>query len=120
MTTLFVQPWRPVMEQGIIQPGAKIWFTVTETNTAAPVYEDEDMLVLRTNPVRADANGRVPATYMDVDNIDYRVRIYSKNASVGVDIPLEEMDPYNGVVFADGPKGDPGLPGRGLCLHERP
>ncbi len=98
---LFVQPWRPLLEQGVIAPGAKIWFTLEGTNTVQPVYSDSDLTTLRSNPVIADAMGHIPPTYLDNDNISYRVRVYAKDATVGVSTPLEEYDPYSAGAFAD-------------------
>lgn len=90
---LFFIPWRPLLEQGVIQAGGQILFTLTGTGTLAPVYSDVGLTTPRLQPVVADANGRIPVTYLD-HALSYRVRFYARQAEAGVATPLEEYDPY--------------------------
>jgi hypothetical protein len=99
MASLFYMPFRPAYDSaGISVPGAQAWFTVTGTNTPAPIYADNGLTTPLANPLPANGVGKFPAAYMD-DAVSYRVRIYAKNATVGVDTPLEEMEPYTLNVF---------------------
>src|SRR5689334_13064711 len=111
---LFFLPYRAAFDgAGATIPGAQVWFTDTGTNTPEPVYSDAALTVQRSNPVVADGVGKFPGgIYMD-PAITYRVRIYGKNAVVGVDSPIEEYDPYIPGLFADAPAGPPGSPGEG-------
>ena len=90
----FFMPFRPAYDvNGLTIPGAQIYFTVTGTNTKAPVYSDIALSVPLENPVEADAIGKLPPIYMD-SGVSYRVRIYTPLATPGVSVPVEEYDPY--------------------------
>jgi hypothetical protein len=55
--------------------GAKVEFFLTETTTPTPVYQDSDLSTEHTNPVVADAAGRLPPIYLDpliVYKIEFR------------------------------------------------
>lgn len=94
MANLFYMPFRPAYDSaGISIPGAKAYFTLTGTNTASAPFSNAGLTTPRTNPVIAGSSGKFPTTYLDPAKT-YRVRIYSKNATVGVDTPLEEFEPY--------------------------
>jgi hypothetical protein len=102
MASLFYMPFRPAYDSaGISVPGGQAYFTLEGTNTSSPVYEDSALTVPLSNPLVANGVGKFPTAYLD-DAVSYRVRIYAKNAEVGVDTPLEEMDPYSTSLF-DGP-----------------
>lgn len=101
MANLFYMPLRPAYDSaGVSVPGAKAWFTTTGTNTPATVYSNNGLTVPRTNPVVFDGVGKPPTTYLDPAKT-YRVRIYARDAEVGVDTPLEEYDPYVPGLWAD-------------------
>lgn len=91
---LFYMPFRPAFDANMKTiPGAQAWFTLPGTNTPTPVYTDVGLTTADANPIVANAVGRFPIVYMD-DAITYRVRIYDEDATVGVDTPLEDYDPY--------------------------
>jgi hypothetical protein len=93
-SSMFFMPFRPAYDSaGVSVPGAKAYFTLTGTNTPSAPFSDAALTTPRTNPVVADAIGKFPTTYVNAA-ITYRVRIYSRDATVGVDTPLEEFDPY--------------------------
>src|SRR5690349_7287587 len=90
----FFMPFRPVYDAaGLTVPGAQVYFTFTGGNSKAPVYSDISLTTPLSNPVIADAVGKLPVIYMD-SGISYRVRIYTREATPGVDTPVEEYDPY--------------------------
>lgn len=90
----FYMPFRPARDDsGASLPGALAWFTLTGTNTEEDIFSDIGLTTPRLNPVEANGVGRFPNTYLD-DTKTYRVRIYGPNATVGVDTPIEEYDPY--------------------------
>lgn len=90
----FMLPFRPAYDSnGKMLPGAKLWFTLEGTDTPTPVYTNAGLTVAHANPVIANAVGRFPTIYFN-DAIDYRVRLYTSDADVGVDDPEEEYDPY--------------------------
>jgi hypothetical protein len=92
----FIMPFRPAFDGNAKSiPGAQAWFTITGTNTPAAIYSDAGLTTPKTNPVVANGVGRFDDIYLDSE-VNYRVRIYDKNAEVGVDSPLEEYDPYHG------------------------
>lgn len=89
----FFLPYRPAFDNaGISVPGAQVYFTEPATNTPKAIWADEALTVAQTNPLVADGAGHFPVTYLEDD--EYRVRIYGRNAEVGVDTPFEEYDPY--------------------------
>lgn len=93
---LFLAPYRmPLNENGRVQPGAQVWFTQTGTDVEADTYSDGALTTLNPNPFIASATGRVDPIYLD-PSVTYRIRLYSPWATVGVDTPLEEYDPYTG------------------------
>jgi hypothetical protein len=101
MANLFYLPFRPVYDNaGVSVPGAKAYFTLTGTNTITPVYSNSGLSTPRTNPVVANGVGKFPTIYLD-PAVNYRVRIYDADATVGVSTPLEEFDPYVPGLFAD-------------------
>lgn len=88
---LFYLPFLPALDMnGFPIAGAKAYFYVTGTNTLAPVYVDDTLTGLLSNPVVADAAGRWPSIYLD-NTIVYRLVI--KDSS-DVTIPGFDVDPY--------------------------
>jgi hypothetical protein len=53
-------------------PGAKVGFFITATSTLTDTYQDSALTTPHTNPVIADAAGRLPPVYLNPD-ILYRV-----------------------------------------------
>jgi len=100
MPEMFVMPFRPAYDSnGATIPGAQAWFTLSGTNDPSPVYTTSSLTTPRTNPIVANGVGKFPRSYLDpaiTGGAGYRVRIYSADAVVGVDTPIEEYDPYTG------------------------
>jgi hypothetical protein len=95
---LFYLPFRPALNlNGLVIPGAKLYFYLTGTETLAPIYAGESLSVPLANPVTANAAGRWPSVYLD-DTIVYRVVL--KDAS-GVTIPGMDVDPYLSSIVDD-------------------
>lgn len=91
---MFAMPFRPIYDtNGGIIPGGQVYFTLTGTNTPSAPYTNAALTTPLENPVVANGVGRLPTTFLD-ENITYRVRVYEADAVVGVDVPLEEYDPY--------------------------
>lgn len=108
MPEMFVLPFRPAYDSnGRTVPGAQAWFTLTGTNTETPVYSDAALTIEQPNPLVADGLGKFPRSYLD-PAIDYRLRVYTEDAVVGVDSPIadHDYDPYTGAE-----QGSQGLPG---------
>lgn len=105
----FVMPFRPAFDSNAVSiSGALAWFTLTGTNTPAPVYADAALTVPRMNPVVSNAAGRFPQTFLD-DTLVYRVRIFDADADVTTATPIESYDPYTpSETGSQGVKGDPG------------
>jgi len=108
MPDMFVMPFRPAYDSnGRFAPGAQAWFTLSETNTPYPVYSDEALTTQQPNPLVADGLGKFPRSYLD-PGVDYRVRVYVAEATVGIDDPLTDHD-YDPYVPSDmgstGPRG---------------
>jgi hypothetical protein len=95
---MYFVPFRPAYDSaGISVPGSQHYFTVSDGgsggDTPSAPYLDAAMTIPASNPVIADGAGKIPAIYLD-EAVTYRVRIYGRNAVVGVDTPLEEYAPY--------------------------
>jgi len=108
MPDMFVMPFRPAYDSnGRFAPGAQAWFTLSETNTPYPVFADEALTVEQENPLIADGLGKFPRSYLD-PSVDYRLRVYLADSTVGIDDPLTDHD-YDPYVPSDmgsaGPRG---------------
>jgi hypothetical protein len=114
MPEMFVLPFRPAYDSnGRTIPGAQAWFTLSGTNTETPVYADAALTIEQPNPLVSDGLGRFPRSYLD-PAVDYRLRVYTEDAEVGVDSPIadHDYDPYTGAEQGSaGPEGDPGEDG---------
>lgn len=111
MPEMFVLPFRPAYDSnGRTVPGAQAWFTLTGTNTETPVYSDSALTVEHANPLVADGLGKFPRAYLD-PAVTYRLRVYTEDATVGVDSPItdHDYDPYTGAEQgSQGLQGDAG------------
>jgi hypothetical protein len=57
--SLFVTPWFEALDDdGLIMPGAQLFFFLSGTSTPATTWADGDLLVPQTHPVIADSFGR--------------------------------------------------------------
>lgn len=94
MSNMYFMPFRPAYDSaGISVPGSKHYFTLSGGETPSAPFQNAILSIPHSNPVIADGVGKIPAIYLD-EAIEYRVRIYDRNADVGVDTPLEDYDPY--------------------------
>lgn len=90
----FSLPYRPAFDSnGKVIAGAQLYFTLSGTSTPKTVYSDVSMSEPLPNPVVANAAGRFPPIYYDASTL-MRARLYEEDATVGVDTPLEEFDPF--------------------------
>lgn len=86
---LFLLPFRPALDaNGLVVPGAQIYFYAHGTSTPQPVYSTSALSVELPNPVVADASGKWPSIYLDMAKI---YRCVLKDAGGGV---IAERDPY--------------------------
>lgn len=94
MSKMYFLPFRPAFDSaGITVPGSQHWFTLAGTNTPSAPFTDATLATPLENPLVSNGIGYLPPVYLN-PAISYRVRIYDENAEVGVDVPLEEYDPY--------------------------
>jgi hypothetical protein len=75
--------------------GAKVEFFITQTTTPTPVYQDSDLSTEHTNPVIADAAGRLPPIYLD-PSIIYKIE-FRDSADVEI---YPAVDPVNDQVLS--------------------
>jgi hypothetical protein len=106
MSKMYFLPFRPAFDSaGVSVPGSQHYFTLAGTNTPSAPFIDAALTTHTENPVVANGIGYLDPIYLD-PAISYRVRIYDADATVGVDTPLEEYDPYipalaNADIFSD-------------------
>jgi hypothetical protein len=94
MSKMYFLPMRPAFDSaGITVPGSQHWFTLVGSNTPSAPFADAALTVPLENPVIANGIGYLPPVYLS-ESVSYRVRVYARHAEVGVDVPLEEYDPY--------------------------
>lgn len=85
----FLLPFRPAINpNGLVVPGAQIYFYGTGTTTLQTVYADSGLVTPLSNPVMANAAGAWPAIYMDGTKT-YRVVLKDSLGAV-----LGDTDPY--------------------------
>lgn len=75
-------------ESGRPLAGARLIFSITETETPARTYADAELTVPHPNPLVADSGGFFPPVYLD-DDITYRVRLTDRRGEL-----LLDVDPY--------------------------
>ncbi len=99
---LFYLPFRPAIDaNGIVVPGAKLYFYATGTSTPQPIYADAELTTKLDNPLGANGAGAWPSIYID-NSLTYRVVLRDADGVV-----LSEADPYvpGSVGGADGKTG---------------
>lgn len=102
MAVLFYLPFRPVYDGNMrVVSRAKAYFTLAGSNVASAPYQNEALTVPHTNPVRANSVGRFPTIWLN-PALSYRVRLYDADGRPNIDTPLEEYDPYTGVLPGSG------------------
>lgn len=79
---------RAISDEGRPLAGARLTFTLTESETPTNVYADAALKVPLPNPLQADAGGFFPPVYLD-DDTEYRVRL---KTAAGAE--LLDIDPY--------------------------
>jgi len=86
---LFLLPFRPAFDaNGIVVPGAQLFFYATETTMPQAVFSDSGLEVPLANPVEANAAGVWPAIYLN-DALTYRVVLKDADGAT-----LSDADPY--------------------------
>lgn len=81
-------------------PGAKVSFFLTTTSTPTNTYQDAARTTPHTNPVVADAAGRLPAIYLD-PSIVYRIT-FTDSADVEI---YPAVDPVNDQILSQASLG---------------
>lgn len=87
---LFVLTSRVFTGNGAIAPGAKAYFYTTGTTTLVDTFTSSTLMTPNTNPVIADAGGKLPAIYLQNTGV-YRVVIKSSDDAT----TYHDIDPYN-------------------------
>lgn len=90
MAELFTLPARATDSNGVLLPGAKLFFYATGTSTPQSTYTTAALSVAHTNPVVADSSGKFPAIYFN-PNLIYRGVL--KDASGATTV--FDIDPIN-------------------------
>jgi hypothetical protein len=86
---LFHLPKATPIASGVIVPGARVSFFLTNTSTPTPVYTTSALSTTHTQPVEADAAGVLPTIYLD-PTITYMATI-----NTAADVLLYTVDPVN-------------------------
>lgn len=86
---LFLFPFPVALNaNGVVVPGAKLYYYLTGTSTPTSVYADSGLVTPLSNPVVANSAGVWPAIYYDT-TVVYRVVLKDS-----ADAVLGEVDPY--------------------------
>lgn len=100
MGSLFVLPrFTPINGSGRPYSGCKLYIYRAGTSTLASVYEDSGLTSYLTNPVVADANGQLPAIYLE-PNTGYNYRVVLKT-SADVELWAEDDVPAGSITSDD-------------------
>ena len=91
---LFTLPRAAPVASGNTYAGAKLYFYVTTTSTAATVYSDALLTTPITQPVVASAAGVFQEIYLD-ESVTYKGQLMTSGGSL-----LYEVDPINGPLTA--------------------
>lgn len=105
--SLFINPFTPVFNAGVLVPGALYHFYIAGTSTPADgqsgnpgVYTSSSLSTEHDWPVEADANGILPAIYLD-PAYTYKVVITDEEGDLNA--PLKTYDPYDPNAVANQP-----------------
>ena len=86
---LFNVPKQTPFATGAVISGAKVFFYQNGTTTKQNTYTTAALTTPHANPVVADANGKLPAIFLDPSLPDYKVVI---TTSTDTDPPLSPID----------------------------
>lgn len=93
-SNLIALPFRPTLNlQGKFESGAILTVYKADTTTLQPIYEDEGLTTLLSNPLTADGYGVFPSVYYDSDQ---PVRVVIQQSSGAA---LFDVNPYISSVF---------------------
>ena len=94
MAALFQPVRTPVFANAALAPGAVVYFYVAGTSTPKSVYGDPNLTTALGTSVTADANGSLPAIFLDADIELYKYRIEDADG-----VLIDEQDGYGGAAF---------------------
>ena len=94
MAALFQPVRTPVFANAALAPGAVVYFYVAGTSTPKSVYGDPNLTTALGTSVTADANGSLPAIFLDADIELYKYRIEDADGAL-----IDEQDGYGGAAF---------------------
>ena len=93
--TLFVLPRANVFDaNGTLEAGAKVFFYAVGTSTKQNTYTTAALSVAHSNPVVADAYGKLPAIFLDPTVGAYKIVIATSDDSDPPVSPIETVDAY--------------------------
>lgn len=98
MSALFQPVKTQVFKDMSLAPGAVVYFYEAGTSTPKAVYSDAGLTTLLGTSATADANGDLPAIYLDNASIAYKYRIEDASGAL-----IDEQDNYRGVGVFGGP-----------------
>lgn len=88
MSSYFVMPRQQAFGNGVVAPGAKLYFFESGTTTPKEVYTDAVLTTPASNPVVADSNGRFATIYLD--------GTYKVVQTTSADVTVWTEDEYQG------------------------
>lgn len=96
---LFIPSWMPALDSdGAPIPNARIFFYQNETDVLAPVFSDEALTVPLSNPVPANASGRIPAIWAS-DAITYSYSVDAPYGPSGIPFTGDGLEVSQGVAI---------------------
>jgi hypothetical protein len=104
--TLFTLPKGVVFDSsGELEAGAQVFFYADGTSTKQPIYTTGALSVEHTNPVEADANGKLPAIFLDPTLGEYKIVVAPASDSDPPLSPIETVDDYPSTQITSGAIG---------------
>ena len=92
---LFVVPQANVFDAtGTLEAGAKVFFYADGTSTKQNVYTTAALSIAHSNPVVADAYGKLPAIFLDPALGEYKIVVAPSGDSDPPVSPIETVDDY--------------------------